>query len=166
MTDIQSPICDDDCLYRFIDGELAEDEHKRFTAHLEGCRKCRRQLAVLTGVAQRFRDRVQTTSDAVDFTSLEKSVLNRALRQRHSRGGSTGRMAVLRYMLPAAVTAGMLLFVAYTYFPIQPKTAPSAIINSFTGSMSSVMIFETPDTRQTILWYTEDTDAESEPNAV
>jgi hypothetical protein len=45
-------------------------------------------------------------------------------------------------------------------------TAPSAIINSFTGSMSSVMIFETPETRQTILWYKEDADVESEHNAV
>jgi hypothetical protein len=32
--------------------------------------------------------------------------------------------------------------------------------------MSSVMIFETPETRQTILWYNEDTDVESEPDAV
>jgi hypothetical protein len=60
------------------------------------------------------------------------------------------------------VAAGLLIFFAYTNFVAKPAYVPSAIIKSFSGSMSSVMVFETPETRQTILWYNEETDEESE----
>ena len=58
------------------------------------------------------------------------------------------------------------VFFIYTHFIDKPMPVPSAIINSFTGSVSSVMILETPETREIILWYNEDTDMESEHDAV
>ncbi|MBC2712768.1 MAG: zf-HC2 domain-containing protein [Desulfosarcina sp.] len=166
MTNPYSNACDEALLDRYLDGDLSADEKARMEAHLEGCRQCRRQVAAIAAFSQDLRDRVQQATDSVDFMALEKQVLNKALRQRRSRGGLSTFIGSLKYTIPAAATAGLLLFFAYSNY--MPKTAPvpSAIINSFTGSMSSVMIFETPETRQTILWYNEDTNTESEQDAV
>lgn len=156
--------CDEILMDRYLDGNLELEEKAQMTAHLERCPQCRRQVAAMTTFAEDFHDRVQHVTDSVDFIALEKQVLTKALRQHRSRVGSSTFLASLKYTLPAAVTAGLLLFFAYTNFVAEPAKVPSAIIKSFTGSMSSVMIFETPETRQTILWYNEVTDEESEQN--
>jgi anti-sigma factor RsiW len=166
MTHRDSNGCDENLLDRYLDGDVDAGERVQMEAHIAGCRQCRRQVAALASFSQNLRDRVQHAADSVDFVALEKQVLNKALRQYRSRGGLSRFIASLKYIIPATVTAGLLLFFTYSNYLLKPPPAPSAIINSFTGSMSSVMIFETPETRQTILWYTEETDVESEPDAV
>ena len=166
MNEAQSNYCDDDLLIRSLDDDLDADEKERLAAHLETCRPCRQQLAKLIGFSQDLIHRVDLAADDVDFTALEKDVLTKALKPRRTNNGGAGLLRALKYGIPAAVTAGLLLFFGYSQFMINSGPPPSAIINSFTGSMSSVMIFETPETRQTILWYTEDTDVESESDAV
>lgn len=166
MTHPYSNACDDVLLDRYLDGDLGAEEKAQVTAHLDDCPTCRRQAAAMTAFSQALRDRVERAADSVDFMALEKQVLIKALRQHRSRGGFSRLMASLKYTIPAAVTVGMLLFFAYPTFMATPTPVPSAIINSFTGSVSSVMIFETPETRQTILWYNEEPDVESDQNAV
>ena len=166
MNEAQSNFCNHDLLIRSLDDDLDAAEKERLAAHLETCRPCRQQLARLTGFSRDLGRRVDLAADAVDFTALEKDVLTKALRTRRSNNGGEGWFRALKYGIPAAVTAGLLLFFGYSQFMVNSGPPPSAIINSFTGSMSSVMIFETPETRQTILWYTEDTDVESESDAV
>lgn len=166
MTQANSNACDERLLYRYLDGDLLPAEQTKLAAHLDTCRQCRRQVTAMTDFSQDLRQRVQQATDEVDFMALEKEVLNKALRQRRPQGGLSAFFASLKYVIPATVTAGLLIFFGYSHFMIKPAPVPSAIINSFTGSMSSVMIFETPETRQTILWYNEDTDVESEHNAV
>jgi anti-sigma factor RsiW len=162
----QASACDDTLLDRYLDGDLDAEEKARMKAHLEHCRDCRHQVAAMTAFSDDLRDRVEQATESVDFMALEKAVLTRALRQRCSRGGFSTVVASLKYIIPVAVTACLLLFFAYPALMSSPASAPSAIINSFTGSVSSVMIFETPETRQTILWYNEDPDVESDQNAV
>jgi len=166
MTHPYSNTCDEILLDRYLDGDLDAGEKARMETHIETCRQCRRQVAALKVFSQDLRNRVQHVTESVDFVALEKQVLNKALRQYRSRGGFSRFIASFKYTIPATVTAGLLLFFVYSNFVVKPTPVPSAIINSFTGSMSSVMIFETPETRQTILWYNEDTDVESEQNAV
>lgn len=166
MTNPNSNTCDEILLDRYLDGDLDAGEKAQMEVHFESCRQCRRQVAAMRTFSQDLRDRVQRVTDSVDYMALEKQVLNKALRQNRSRGGFSTFIASLKYTIPATVTAGLLLIFAYSHYVVKPTPLPSAIINSFTGSMSSVMIFETPETRQTILWYTEDTDVESEQNAV
>ena len=166
MTHPMPSDCDENLLDRYLDGDVDADEMAQMEAHVAGCRRCHRQITALTAFSQNLRSRVHEVTDAVDFVALEKEVLNKALRQHSSRGGFSRMIAVLKYTLPAAVVAGVVLFFTYPQTVLKPPPVPSAIINSFTGSMSSVMIFETPETRQTILWYTEETGLESDPNAV
>jgi anti-sigma factor RsiW len=166
MTDQYSSACDGDLLDRYLDGDLGAEEKAGMAAHLDGCPKCRRQAAAMNAFTRGLRDRVEQAADSVDFMGLEKQVLTKALRQHRSRGGFPTFMASLKYIIPAAVTACLLLFFAFPDFISKSAPVPSAIINSFTGSVSSVMIFETPETRQTILWYNEDSDVESDQNAV
>ena len=166
MTHPGSNTCDESLLCRYLDDDLLPAEQTQLDAHLDACRRCRRQVVAMTEFSQDLKERVRQATDEVDFMALEKELLNKALRQRRPQGGLSAFIASLKYVIPATVTAGLLLFFGYSQFMINPTPVPSAIINSFTGSMSSVMIFETPETRQTILWYNEDTDVESEHNAV
>ena len=168
MTHPYSNACDEILIDRYLDGDLDAGEKARIEAHLAGCRPCRRRVDAMAAFSQDLRDRVHRVTESVDFIALEKQVLNKALRQHRSRSGISRFVASLKYAIPAAVTASLLIFFVYSNFVGKPAPTPvpSAIINSFTGSMSSVMIFETPKTRQTILWYNEDTDVESEKNAV
>lgn len=166
MNQAQSTGCNDNLLCRYMDDDLLPAERAQVKKHLNGCPQCRQQVAAMHRFSKHLCDRVRQAADEVDFTALEKSVLNKALRQRQPRGGWSTFFASLKYTIPATVTAGLLFFFGYSHYMSEPVTAPSAIINSFTGSMSSVMIFETPDTRQTILWYNEDSIVESENDAV
>lgn len=166
MTNPYSSGCDEALLDRYLEGDLGADEEAMVKNHLDGCRQCRRRVAGMEAVSRQFRDRVQQAADAVDFMAFEKQVLNKALRQRHPGGGFFAFIASLRYPIAAAVAVGVLLFFGYSRYMVKPGPVPSAIINSFTGPVSSVMIFETPETRQTILWYKEETDTESEQNAI
>jgi anti-sigma factor RsiW len=166
MNQAQSTGCDENLLCRYMDDDLLPAEQAQVEEHLDRCHQCRQQVAAMHRFSKHLCDRVRQAADDVDFTALEKSVLNKALRQRHPRGGWATFFASLKYTIPATIAAGLLFFFGYSQFMSEPVTAPSAIINSFTGSMSSVMIFETPETRQTILWYKEDADVESEHNAV
>jgi anti-sigma factor RsiW len=166
MTQTRSTECNDSLLCRYMDGDLLPAEAAQVNDHLGGCHQCRRQVAAMNRFSKDFCGRVQQAADDVDFMALEKSVLNKALRQRQPRGALTSFFTSMKYTIPATVAAGLLIFLSYSHFMPQPASAPSAIINSFTGSMSSVMIFETPETRQTILWYNEDTNVESEHDAV
>ncbi|MFO7716380.1 zf-HC2 domain-containing protein [Desulfosarcina sp.] len=166
MNDPHSSACDEILLGRYLDGDLVGAEKEQIEAHLGMCRQCRRHVAAMDAFSRNFRDRVQQVTESVDYVTLEKQVLNKALRQYRSQSGFWGFIPALKYTLPAAVTLGMLIFFAYSHYMVDPRPAPSAIINSFTGSISSVMIFETPERRETILWYQEDQTLESEPDAV
>lgn len=158
--------CDGVLLDRYLDGDLGAKEKEQMSAHLDGCPNCRRQSAAMIAFSKGLCDRVEQATDSVDFMALEKQVVTKALRQHRSAGGFSKFVVALKYTIPVTATACLVLFLAYPDFKSNPAPVPSAIINSFTGSVSSVMIFETPETRQTILWYNEDSDVESDQNAV
>jgi len=166
MDNQQPKGCDDELLVRSLDNDLNAAEEEWLASHLEDCRPCRRQLSALSRFSHDLKKRVDLAADAVDFTALEKDVLTKALRQHRFSNGERSFVTALKYGIPAVATACLLLFLGYNHYFDNSGPAPSAIINSFTGSMSSVMIFETPETRQTILWYNENTDGESESDAV
>lgn len=165
MTDYDITSCDAELLNRFMDDELTSSEKVRIETHLAHCAACRHHISGMADISEGFRQRVDRVAEAVDFSAMEKEVVIKALRRYRNRDGG-GLLKSLKFAVPATAVAGVLMFFAYSQFLVRPTPVPSAIINSFTGSMSSVMIFETPETRQTILWYNESTDAENDNNAV
>lgn len=165
MTDPYSKACDEIRLNLYLDEELGPSEMAWMEAHLQDCPSCRREATTITLFAQDVRRRAKQAADSIDFFALEKEVLTQTRRRHHPPGGLARFLASLKIVIPATLTAALLIFLGYSHFIARPVTAPSAIIESFTGSVSSVMIFETPETRQTILWYTEESDTESGHNA-
>ncbi|MGA6925483.1 MAG: zf-HC2 domain-containing protein [Desulfosarcina sp.] len=102
--------CDDRPLDRFLDGELdAEDRHP-IKDHLMNCPECRRQAVAMLSFAKRFRERVRQAADSVDFVACEKEVLIKALRQRRFRTSSSAVSTSLKYVIPALLTVGLVLF--------------------------------------------------------
>ena len=66
-----------------------------------------------------------------------------------------------RMALSAAAAVALLVFLIYNPFQPALSSGPSAIIDSFTGQVKSVMILETPQNRQTVIWYSEESKAEN-----
>lgn len=157
--------CDDLLLSRYQDGQLDAEEKARVEGHLAECAACRKEIELLSFFSHEVHRRIDMATDEVDFPAIEKAVIVKALRQRRAAIGSAW-FSALKVLVPAVAVASILLFIGYWQFKEPSVTAPSAIINSFTGPISSVMIFETPNTHQTILWYNEATDEEPEQNAV
>jgi hypothetical protein len=57
--------------------------------------------------------------------------------------------------VPAGAAALVLALLLVTLPPPAQLAEPSAIVNSFSGDVASVIIVETPESHQTIIWYTE-----------
>ena len=168
MSDPFSKSCDDVRLNLYLDGELGKNESEWMDAHLKDCTSCRKKAATTVAFTRAFRRRVQDAADTVDFVALEKEVIKKTLPRYVPPNAFMGFWNAMKYIIPAALSAGFLLFYIYTHYIDNPAPVPSAIIESVSGTVSSIMIFEAPGTRETIVWFTEktDTDMESEHDAL
>jgi predicted anti-sigma-YlaC factor YlaD len=165
MTDPYAKSCDEVRLNLFLDGELGDHETQWMDAHLKDCPDCRQKATTVVAFTRAFRRRVQDAVDTTDFVALEKEIIKKTLPRYVPRSALANVLDAMKFFLPITLIAGFLLFFIYTRFMVNPAPVPSAIIESFSGSVTSVMIFET-ETRETILWYNEKTDMESENDAV
>jgi RNA polymerase sigma-70 factor (ECF subfamily) len=165
-TDPQSTACDGTFPDRYLAGELVAGERTQLKAHLADCAACRRQMAAIQAFFKGFREWVRQGSDAVDFAVLEKSVLTDVLYQHRRPGRAVKFMGALRYVIPIVVAAGLLVLFANSNFIFEKAAPPpSAIIDAFSGPVSSVLIYEVPETGQTILWFQETPDVQGEQHA-
>ena len=144
--------CDEQLLSRHIDGETTPQETRRIDSHLQHCAGCRHYVRQQKELAQQLRREVTAAQRAVDFNRLQAEIT-----------GAAGRRPMLRetlfswkLMLPVAATAALALFFFTSLFQPAAPAGPSAIINSFTGKVSSVMILETPQNHHTVIWYSEE----------
>lgn len=165
MTDPYAKSCDEVRLNLYLDGELGDHETDWMDAHLKDCPECRQKAATMVAFSHACRQRIEDAADTIDFVAIEKQVIKRTLPRYVPRSAVNSFLHAMKYGVPAILCAGFMLFFIYTQYIAKPSPVPSAIINSFTGSVSSVMIFETPETREIILWYNEKTDMESEHDA-
>jgi hypothetical protein len=165
MTEPLDKTCDEVRLSLYLDGELGENETGWMDAHLKDCAVCHQKAATTVAFAQAFRRRVKAAADTIDFVALEKQVIKRTLPRYVPRSALVSFLDAMKIGIPALLVAGGLLFFIYTQYIANPEPEPSAIIHSFTGSVSSVMVFETAETRDTILWYQTETDMQNEHDA-
>ena len=143
--------CDIEKLYQFADGELSGKEKEQAQLHLAECPSCRevlqqsRQLAVLH---QQF---TQQHSPFSTHPAMTAKIL-----KRFRQGPQPWHQRFQRYFpkwvtVPLA-TAVLLLALALPWLLQDKITEPSAIITSLTSESSSVMMFETPVSKQTVIW--------------
>ncbi len=147
-----------DLLYdQELDQELDEREVARFKEHLETCPSCRQALKENQALSEVFN---AGFTNVVLRTSLE-NIEDRVMDKIQSRSQPwwrqvPGLLTPKRMLLPAtALTA--LLVVLVLYFPGSRSIngGPSALVSSLGGESASVMVFETPNTRHTIIWFEE-----------
>ena len=144
--------CDEALLSRYIDGETAPEDTRQIERHLPHCPGCRQFVQQQGQLARQLRREVTAARQAVDFDRLERQITGAAAARRWQ---PRHWLLSWKLWLPVAATAAVGLFFFTSLFQ-PPPAGPSAIINSFTGKVSSVMILETPQRHHTVIWYSEE----------
>jgi anti-sigma factor RsiW len=150
-------LCDPAMVSRFFDGELDSQTANMFRAHLDTCPACRQALKDHRIVSEYFQSTTSNQQSEMDFEPLEKNLLRQLRNPPIAWKSRFLELITARiFYIPATVLATALILF-FTYFnPAGAPSEPSALITSFTGNVSSVMILETPKTHQTVLWFNED----------
>jgi anti-sigma factor RsiW len=148
--------CDPELLSRFFDGETGPGEKDFVLEHLKTCEHCQRELKRNAQLTKGYQEKLHRDLSGIHAAALEGKILERVRKNRFPFWpGILDLFTSMRFLVPAAVTIGVVFFVLTTLKGPSPDSPPSAIINSFTGEVSSVMILETPQTHQTIIWINE-----------
>jgi anti-sigma factor RsiW len=160
--------CDQEQISRFHDGELSPQDNRRMEAHLKDCPDCQMLLADFDRLGHLTRRHADQALAAIDTGEMAQHILARMQKSREASADWRNWLKPGRLLIPVTVAAlALAIFIVPRPFNKVPDSeAPSAIINSFTGSVTSVMLFETPNTHQTIIWFKEDSTANGENDAV
>ncbi len=158
-------------LSQYTDGELKSDQAEQIRRHLSQCPACRMQVELNRRLASQLNTAIDQHAAMIDSDAFEFETLARMSSQNDNLRNKIRHFLFPRKaLIPASVVACvlfLLLFLTYRFIdqdtgqpvqraPVQTAAAaPSAIIDSFSGEASAVMIMETPHSRETILWYNE-----------
>ena len=158
--------CDPDLISRFYDGELGVEEQLKVSEHLKGCASCEKLLREFRSVSVHFRAEYTETPSHADFEEIGGKVLNRIKRKKAFQIPNLKESFFSkRIYIPLAAAATVVLVLFSVFNIMGPNPGPSAIVNSFTGQVSSVMILETPGTHHTIVWFSEELTTNGEADA-
>ncbi|MEA2040209.1 MAG: anti-sigma factor [Thermodesulfobacteriota bacterium] len=147
--------CDEELIGRYFDGELSQKEYERISRHLKECPSCQKVLQDYQAISTVSVDSLEQEASRADFGLLETRVLDQIRQKGHPwRERITELVFSGKLLIPATALAALILFFAITRSPTT-LSGPSAIIEAFSGEVSSVMIIEAPNSRQTIIWYKE-----------
>ena len=152
----KAPInCDPIQISLFFDDELGAEDYTRVERHVETCASCRETLEDMRRLSGEVKGHIVHQYAETDFGLLEENVLKGIERKsvpfwRRWRDAFFSKRA----LIPVTGMAAAMLILLTLYRP-QPSSGPSAIVTSLSGDMASVIIMETPHTRQTILWFSE-----------
>ncbi len=147
--------CDEELIGRYLDGEISQEEYDRISIHLKDCPSCQKILRDNQDISTVLREVLGREVSQADFADLETRVLGQ-IRQKENPWWERISKLVFsaKLLIPASAIAALILFFAITRGPAT-ISGPSAVIEAFSGEVSSVMIIETPKSRQTIIWYKE-----------
>jgi anti-sigma factor RsiW len=147
--------CDPALLGRLFDRELGLDEAARVGRHLKNCPSCQKELRENEAISTLFKAGLDDQLSRIDLSDFEQRVLEHIQRNTVPWWMRLRDLFVSkRFLVPATAIATILLVFSLTRHPVT-VLGPSAIIDSFAGDISSVIILETPRSRQTILWFSE-----------
>lgn len=146
---------------RFIDGALSRQEVEQIRQHLDACSACRDLAAQFRKAAEIFEELVEPPGKVIDPERLLQSMQHSAEKPAGPRAGRLFDRRFYRFVpfrpLLASVTAAVLLVIGGIALMNNGISSddPSAIVTSIDTEYTAVMIFETPDTHHTIIWYSE-----------
>lgn len=148
--------CDPILISKFIDSELSREEKARVEVHLKECPSCQRVLEDLRGISRHVKNFVESCTNEIKDCPIEKDVIeaiNKTPWWKKWKNSLVPKPA-FKIAIPAGALVGAL-FVFLTILPGQAPNGPSAIVKSISGDASTIVILETPETHQTILWFNE-----------
>lgn len=146
-------ICDTDLLSRYYDNELGPGVRSELERHIRSCASCRKRLEEYRLLSKGLRSGI-TLSENQERV-LQDNVLESINRKKPTFLTRFKEMNVFkRSFIPVGVMA-CLLIALVTFYYTPESSGPTAIITSLSGSGSNVTILETPENRQTILWFDE-----------
>ncbi len=159
--------CDPILLCHYFDRELGPEDKEKVDEHLKTCPSCQKALQDHQLISAHFKADLKAKLSKTNLDLLEKSVLNRVQDRRVFWWTKISDLLFLKrvYIPTTAVAAALVIFFTVLYYPASPS-GPSAIVTSLTGQSSSVMIFETLNTQQTILWFKEELPLNGEDDAI
>ncbi len=154
MIEEKNIICGTDLISRYHDGELDYQKKMEVKSHIDSCPSCREVLLQYTGLTDQIHSAF-SGGPAHDSGEIESNFIESIGREKKSwRDRWADMLLTKRILVPAGLAASLVvLFISFS-LNNSPK-GPSAIIKSISGSGSTVMIMETAEKRQTILWFNE-----------
>ena len=156
MKDEPTP-CDPKRVSLFFDQELPPEEHDRVSRHLNNCPVCQKELQDMQAVSKMFRAEMEADVFQAGLYNLERSVMDQIKRKKTPWWERLANTFIsFKFLVPAAAAVAMLVISVSVSRYSAIEAGPSAIVDSFTGETSSVMIMETPDSQHTIIWFNEE----------
>jgi predicted anti-sigma-YlaC factor YlaD len=147
-------ICDAELISRYIDGEIEDIELAGLKTHITGCESCRTRIddygKIGIGLNSLIHGHAGTVTGEPEYKVVE------AIRRKAGPGFKDWKKVIFskRVMVPVGLAASVT-FIFMTFFSNPAPVGPTAIVSSLSGSGSSVMVLETAETRQTIIWIGE-----------
>lgn len=153
-------ICDPAMISRFFDHELDQKEYDQVARHIETCPLCQMTLDELKLISGMANETIRENWSEAAKGSVEEKVLE-SIKKIKAPWWIKARDLILskKILIPLTTGVALILFLS-VFFRSPNQTGPSAIVNSLSGNMSSVIIMETPQTHQTILWFKENSTSE------
>jgi anti-sigma factor RsiW len=141
---------------RFIDGELSRQKIRQIRHHIDTCPACRDLAARFREATQSFTELAETPGMAIDPARLHQRLEQPADKPGTSWIARFSSRPALPLLVAAASIAALVFISVYALKNDGPIPAgPSALVTSIETEYTAVMIFETPDTHHTIIWYSE-----------
>ncbi len=164
----------------FVDEELDAKKQKEVSTHLLTCHDCFETAEMYKRIDHGFKQGLKIQKSIFDDSAFYNKIMTRIRekKQKQTMPIFNGKphflpfIRLLEFFTPgkiplqvasfaAIVIFSLGLFQFHKYFfadekgPVAESNGPSAIINSVSGDLASVMILETEGHKHTIIWYKE-----------
>ena len=152
---VDLPHCDSKMISRYYDGELGQAERSQVESHILVCPSCNKILEELKAISDRYESHLTHQSSGIDTRETEKHVVDRLFREEAPWWAKLKDIFLSKKILVSATATACVALLLITVSRGPVPDSPSAIVTSVSGDVSSIIILEAPETRQTILWFNE-----------
>jgi hypothetical protein len=149
-------------LEKFHDKELREGDYQAVAEHLKGCGGCSKEMEKLVRISGIVVNHYNTLSAGEDFSGLWSRIATGMDIAAHEPSvWRRGLGKIFWIPKPVWATIGAVavaLLVLFAYLPVTQHPAVASndcIIDTVEADNSSVMVYETDQTKMKIIWVTE-----------